>query len=121
MSARSMMLPGARSAAAVWPVVALWLAASVGCQSMFHDPVTSARGQSPAGLGGGIPKPPPPPKPRQPGDPAEEDDTIIEQISGTVGGYFKPAADSDKAKAAFAQADEKFLAKEYGAAMSLYK
>jgi outer membrane protein assembly factor BamD (BamD/ComL family) len=121
MSARSFMLPRAVWPAALWTAAALWLATAVGCQSMFHDPVTAARGQSPAGLGGGIPKPPPPPKARQPGDPTDEDDTVFEQISGTVGSYFKPAPDAEKAKAAFAQADEKFLAKEYAAAMSLYK
>src|SRR5437764_2757599 len=99
MSARSFKLPGALSPSArrsaLWPAVALCLVTAAGCQSMFHDNVTAARGQSPAGLGGGIPKPPAPPKPRQPGEPSDDDDTIIEQISGTVGGYFKPAADSD--------------------------
>ncbi len=111
MSARSFMLPG------VTLCLAICLAAAVGCQSMFRE--ETFRAQSPAGLGGGIPKPPPP-KERRPGDPIEEDETLFEQISGTVGGYFKPNPDDGKAKARFAEADEKFLAKEYATAMGLY-
>src|SRR5262245_39046437 len=109
MSARSFMLPG----------LAICLAAVVGCQSMFRE--ETFRAQSPAGLGGGMPKPPPPPRVRQPGDPVEDDETLIEQISGTIGGYFKPNPDEDKAKARFKEADEKFLAKDYATAMSLYR
>jgi TolA-binding protein len=110
MLARSLLLPS----------VALCLAASVGCQSMFRDNVTAVRAQAPPGLGGGIPRPPPP-KVRQPGDPIEEDESLIEQISGTVGGYFAPDPDTEKAKARFAEADERFLAKEYATAIGLYQ
>src|SRR5436309_7641170 len=95
MSARSTLLPGA-----TLPAFVLCLAAAVGCQSMFRSDVTAARGQSPAGLGGGIPKPPPPPKQRQPGDP-EDEETFFDQVSNTVGGYFKPAPNADQAKAKF--------------------
>ncbi len=109
MSARSFLLPA----------VAIWLTASVGCQSMFRGEDTF-RGQSPPGLGGGIPKPPTAGQMRQPGDGLEEE-TILEQISGTVGDYFKPDPDGDKAKARFAEADDKFRDKEYATAISLYQ
>src|SRR5262245_18385747 len=110
MSARRMTLP----------VLAVCLVALAGCQSMFREDM-KARAQSPAGLGGGIPKPPPPPKAKQPGDPTEEDETLFEQISGTVDGYFKPDPDAEKAKTLFAEADQKFLAKEYSGALPLYQ
>lgn len=110
MSARSLLLPG----------VTLWLAASVGCQSMFRGQETF-RNQSPPGLGGGIPRPPQPPQMRQPGDGLEDDETILEQVSNTIGGYFKPDPDAEKAKARFQEADAKFDAKEYSTAMGLYQ
>jgi outer membrane protein assembly factor BamD (BamD/ComL family) len=101
------------------PGLVLCLVAVAGCQSMFRED-TTFRGQSPAGLGGGIPKPPPP-KTRNPDQPFEEDETLYEQLSSAVGGYFKPEPDSEKAKARFAEADEKFLAKDYAGAIALYQ
>lgn len=99
--------------------VAILVVAMVGCQSMFRDK-TTARTQSPPGLGGGIPKPPPP-KVKRPGEPLDEEETLFEQIESTVGGYFKPKPDGEKARAKFAEADAKFEAKEYGTAIGLYQ
>jgi hypothetical protein len=40
---------------------------------------------------------------RKPGDGLEDDETILEQVSSTIGGYFKPDPDADKAKARFSE------------------
>jgi outer membrane protein assembly factor BamD (BamD/ComL family) len=86
---------------------------------MFRGEET-VRAQSPAGLGGGIPKPPPMPT-RRPGDPIEEDETLFDQVSSAVGGIFKPDPNNEKAKTLYQEADYKYVAKDYAAALPLYR